>query len=560
MRVARRAVTILTRGTGTSSCIAQARIPPPPAREYNQRIPPMRARSAPMLDVLEWVKKRVEDKDGPPNEAPAPAGAPALSGLREADPATALGELGVQLEGTGGGAALADIQDTGAAHVAALLMQHFVNAEVTHAAREAVWKSLVAYQLRLAQALCAAAGAAPGAEASVRALAACRVLAKLHLLHYAAVPGRLWRVAYALHAAAEKAGFAAAPAHAAGDPRGLTTVEQEFLRLAMLCVSAPDMLAPEQIELADRIVAELGAEFTLRAPGVADNPFCFEPAGESGPRRAKGREPAPTSRFFGPGMGYASLERIARQAAGAKLDEFRPFGKDIAGRVQQATVQHLLAFWREDCPYAPPAHQPASGRLQVVHGLGAVWQQLSQARVGAGELSLADASADAPQAPETWELGGSGGGELSAEVPQQSRSWTKCGSLVGVEARPGQPCVGMIRRMRARPDGGMQAGIALLSLAPREVSLRAVLREYEYSVYTDASLREFEGHTLRAVILADGSTGVQANLLVAPGDWQEGRVYELQTNDTVRRLRGLQVVRRGDDYVRATFEWVAGAE
>lgn len=516
-----------------------------------------------MLDVLEWVKKRIDETAGP-RSSPAPAG-DALPQQLASDPATALAELRVRLkaedgrpvEGGARDTELAGVQDAGAPHVAALLGQYLVNATGTLAAREAAWKSLIGYQLRVSQALCAAAFARLTAASAARALSACRALAKLHLVHYATVPGRLWQVAYALHASAEKAGLAATPVHALAGQRTTTTVEQELLRMVMLRASAPDMLAPEQIEIADRVVERLGAEFTLRQPGLADNPFCFEPASEFPPRRARGRPPAPSLRYFGPGMGYASLERIARQAAASRLEDFKAFGKDIAPRAQLSTVQHLLTFWREDCPYAPPAHQPGAGSLEIVHGFGPVWQHLSQAHLGAGELSLADASASAPQAPEAWALRGSGGGELGTEVPEKCRAWAKCGTLVGVKTPAGERWVGMIRRMHAIPDGGLQADIAVLSQAPREVSLRAVLEKYEDSVFTNASSRQFAGATVHAILLAEGGPGAPpANFLLPPQEWQEGRIYEVQARDGVRELRGLHVVRHGEDYVRATFEWV----
>jgi hypothetical protein len=258
-------------------------------------------------------------------------------------------------------------------------------------------------------------------------------------------------------------------------------------------------------------------------------------------------------------MGYGSLERISRQLGGSRPEDFKAFGKDIAPRLQLNTVQHLLTFWRGDCPYAPPAHQPASGSLQVVHGYGRIWQYLSDAHHGAGELSLADSSAGAPQPPEAWELKGVGGNELGAEVPPASRAWVKCGGAVGFAERDGgERCVGMIRRMHARPDGGLQADIAVLSREPREVSLRAVIGEYDDSVFTDASSRQFAGATVHAIILAEGAEGAQPpNLLLPPEEWQEGRVYEVQAKEGARFLRGLQVVRRWDDYVRATFEWLS---
>jgi hypothetical protein len=519
-----------------------------------------------MLDVLDWVKKRIEDT-APPQKSGSPS-ADSMPGLRGADPVIALAELGARLEqagGAGGDAkarsdALAQIQDAGAHHAATLLTQYLGNAAGTHAAREAAWKSLVGFQLHLARALCTSAGAQLTAESAVRALSACRTLVKLHLVHYAAVPGRVWHVAYALHAAAEKAGFANTAVHAQSDSRTMTTAEQEFLRLLMLRVSAPDMLAPEQIEIADRVVERLGAEFTLRQPGIADNPFCFEPASEFAPRRAKGRQPAATTRYFGPGMAYESLERVVKQPGAAKPEDFRPFGKDIAPRAQLGALQHLLTFWRADCPYAPPTHEPASGTLRVVHGFGQIWQELSRARHGgAQELSLAATSPGVPRPAETWQLRGAGGGELAADVPQEGRSWLKCGEAIGLALRDGaEHWVGMVRRVHARPDGGLQADVAVLSRTPRAQTLREVLEKGEDRAFTNASAKQFGIRSVRALILADGAEpGQPANFVLPPESWTEGRVYELQTDGESRYLRGVQVVRRGDDYVRATFEWLA---
>jgi hypothetical protein len=39
-------------------------------------------------------------------------------------------------------------------------------------------------------------------------------------------------------------------------------------------------------------------------------------------------------------------------------------------------------------------------------------------------------------------------------------------------------------------------------------------------------------------------------------NWEEGRVYEATIAKATRFLRSLQIQRRGDDFVRAAFEWV----
>jgi hypothetical protein len=502
-----------------------------------------------MLELLDWGKKR----DGDVASAPPGPGV-AL------DASTALSDLAGRLETAGAAEpkarneALARIQDEGEPHVAALLGRCLGGAGSSLAAREAAWKSLADYQTRLARALCTAAGADLTAQAAARSLVAVRSLVKIYLVHYESVPGRVWRVAYAIHAAAERARCATTPVHARADRRAVTTAEHELLRLLMLRVGAPDMIPPAQIEVADRVVEQLGPEFTLRQPGVADNPFCYEPDSDCPPRRAKDRPPSATARYFGPGMGYDSLERIARQLGATQRGEFHAFGKDIPARAQLGGVHHLLAFWRADSPYARPAHEPATGTLEVVHDYDPVCQYLSLA--GGGGLSLTEYAPTVP--PETWTLGGSGGGELGAEVPRASRVWTRCGCVVGYTRDGGaERAIGLIRRMHAHPDGSLHVDIAVLSASPRATALREVLEKGEDSVFTNASSRQFAARTVNAVILADGSDGRQpANLLLPADHWKEGRVYETASDTPPRYLRVLKAVRHGEDFVRATFEWV----
>jgi hypothetical protein len=514
-----------------------------------------------MLELVDDGKKR-DDETGGAHSGPRPSDA----GHAGADgTAAALAGLRARLDAGAGAsgdpkarvAALAQIQDGGATHVSALLARYLLEVSATPAAREAAWTSLAEYQSRLAQALCALAGEQLTLLSAVRALSALRALCKLHLVRYASAPGKLWRAAYAIHAGAERAGYATTPVHVNPASRTTATVEQELLRLLMLCASAPDMLAPEQIEVADRVVEQLAPRFTLRPPGVADNPWCFEPEGDDPPRRAKGRPPGASARYFGAGLGYGALEHIARQLGAGKLEDFKAFGKDIAPSAQLGAVQHLLAFWRAEPPYAPPAHAPASGTLQVVHGYGQVWQFVSQAGPRGGELSLADYAAGPAQAPETWALRSAGGGELGAQVPQASRVWAKCGAVVGLSMREGERWVGIIRRMHTLPDGGLQAVVAVLAREPRAQSLREVPEMGEDRAYSSAASRAFAFAGVNALVLADGVDVAQPpNLLLPAQNWKPGRIYETQGDAPPRHLRCLQAVRHGDDFVRATFEWM----
>jgi hypothetical protein len=96
-----------------------------------------------------------------------------------------------------------------------------------------------------------------------------------------------------------------------------------------------------------------------------------------------------------------------------------------------------------------------------------------------------------------------------------------------------------------------------MSRDPQAVQLRAVIAKGEENAFTEKSARQFAFNSIRAIILADGSTASQTpNLLLPPESWKEGRVFEATVDGTSRYLRAGRALRHGDDYLRATFDWV----
>src|SRR5258706_6655920 len=227
-------------------------------------------------------------------------------------------------------------------------------------------------------------------------------MAKHHLAHYLSVQPKLWQLAYAVHIGAEKADCAAKPIRMHAAQKASTTVTQELLRLLMLQSSSPEMMAPEQIEVADRVIEQLGGDFTLRPRGSADNAFQFDPGGDQPPQRATDQpaEPGADIRYFGPGMGFDALKRLHLELAQMRsAADIKPFGKDIAPHTQVSAIRHLLLFWGEASPYKAPVRSEATGTLQVIHGYAQIWQHLSRARSATSEMSLAEDGDDAVQSP-----------------------------------------------------------------------------------------------------------------------------------------------------------------
>ena len=244
--------------------------------------------------MLEWMKNE-GGGSGEPLRDPA-AAKKLLAEMCDADPLIALNDLRGWLESLAESKVpdararveiFALAQEAGQRHADALLAQFFAPPVEAQRGREANWIALVDYLKALSQGLAAAAQGPLGPAAAARALNATRMLAKAHLLRYLAVPAAAWRLAYTVHAQAEQAGCADTPVRLHAAQHLASSATQELLRLLMLQSGAPEMLAPAEIEVADRVCEQVGAEFTLRPPRVLDNVFCFDPAGERPPIRTK---------------------------------------------------------------------------------------------------------------------------------------------------------------------------------------------------------------------------------------------------------------------------------
>lgn len=512
------------------------------------------------------LNKNGDGGSGHPLSDPATA-AVVLGELRDAEPLIALNDIRGWLDtfaealpqnDQARAETLALVQDAGEPHAVALLAQFLARSAPGQRGREASWTGLVDYLKALTQAQVASAKHSPPAA---RILNALRMLAKAHLLRYYAVPPGVWRLAYAVHREAEKAGSATTPVRVHANLTSSPT--QELLRLLMLSASAPELMAPDQIEVADRVIEHLGEEFTLRPPRVLDNVFCFDPGGDRPPMRTGDRAPglAADVRCFGAGTGRDALERIYRQLAAGRAADALAFAKDVAPYTQVSTIQHLLAFWGETSPYRPQARAPEQGPLHVVRGFGTVWQQLSSSGSSGLELSLVEDGEVAGQGAETWALRDAGGNEFGADAPKGAAEWARCGDLVCISAEDGVWWAGVVRSIHAAPNRGPHVVVYVLSRTARAVQLQARIEPDEEAVYTGEAARQFDFNRVRAIIVSDGAGGTQTpNILMAPDGWKEGRVYELeQEGGAPRILRGMHLMRQRDDYVRATFEWLDDA-
>jgi hypothetical protein len=512
-----------------------------------------------------------------------PASASALlAELRAADPAKALDEMRGWLASLGEmtdldertrSEVLSLVQEAGAAHVSALLRQYLANSPDKPVVRESKWNAMLAYATGLVDAQCTSAErmlsmsrpdpsvSSATAAAVVRGLRACRLLAKVCLIHYADVPPSLWKRAYGVHTRAEAAGCAGTAVRPHRSQRIPTTANEELGRLLMLHVIAPETLASEQIEIADRVADQLGNEFTVRPRGLADSPFWFDCEGDRAPQRATTGPGADGARFFGPGAGLEALARLRRQMSSAGGPGADVLGKDIPIHAQIDAVEHLLRHWGPDAPPAAPAHSPMEGELLMLHGFARVCKQLTDGDGASRALALVSEDDTELEPPEAWVIRDAGGGEIGAEMRQPGATWARSGMLVGFSlAGRNEWWLGKIRRMHADPHQSPHVDIALLSKKPVALLLRPRAASTEGEADWDVSAGTFAFVEVHAILLPEASeaTGTP-NVLLPPEGWKAGRVYEATLDKSERSLRLVRVLQRGEDFVRAAYEWLPTA-
>jgi hypothetical protein len=367
-----------------------------------------------------------------------------------------------------------------------------------------------------------------------------------------------------VHAGAEAAGCANTAVHPHRSQRVPATATEEFVRLLMLHVIAPEALASEQIEVADRVIEQLGGEFTLRPRGAADAPFWFDSEVDRPPQRATTAPGTASARFFGPGAGLDALARLRRQMSTAGGPGAEVLGRDLPPHVQVAAVEHLLAQWGPNAPPQAPAHSPAQGEMLLVHGFTRVYKQIADAGPAAGAsrgLALVSDEDVNFAPPEAWVVRDAGGSEVGAEMQQPGPNWARSGMLVGFAlSGRNEWWLGVIRRTHADPDRSPHVDIALISRKPVAVSLRPRAAGTAGEADWDVAAGTFAFVEVHAILLPEASeaTGTP-NLLLPPEGWKAGRVFEAMLDKELRSLRLVRVLQRGEDFVRAAYEWLPAA-
>ena len=325
---------------------------------------------------------------------------------------------------------------------------------------------------------------------AVRALRALGAQLKWQHMRYGPIDTAVWGIINKTMQVAEERGIAEAKVVlAAGDE---TTPRLEFLQIATLGASCPDGLLPLEIELAERLIADLSDGFAMAKEGARDLLFWTDLEKPMAPQRAIKAMPAtPGLRCFGPGKAAETLQLYTQKTL---RDRAVPSGINLAGTYDAEVVldvmQHLALHWDLEPPERRHARHPVKSRLTINHGFGGAIESLG----GTGSLDF-DAS---KSGAETWIVENVSAGGFGAVVPQASKGdWLRVGTLLAMQPDGGANwVVGIVRRVNRVNKDEARVGIETVSRAP------AVAK------FTLGNLGEHTGLLLPSAVLGSGEVSI----------------------------------------------------
>jgi hypothetical protein len=374
---------------------------------------------------------------------------------------------------------------------------------------------------------------------AARTMRACAARMKWCNLRYTPVELEQWQELAAVYLVAESAGFARESLSLYRKAAQDSSVEQEFLRATMLAVASPGSMLPEQIEVAERLIASVAPHFLIGTRPTESMRYFIDMYSDAGPHRMplSGRIPV-TARAFGAGNAIGELHRILeRLDAGRMTRTELGLTQEFELELIRATARHLLRYWGPPLPERRSPRQAQDARISVVYDFEEV-----TAKVGGVALQSPFVAEQ-----ETWLVENYSRHGLRARVPSPQGLWVAVGSLVAFRS-PGDSLwtVGVIRRLTHRRDDTRQVAIETLSRGGSAVTvLPRIARK--------GQAPEKQG-VLSVLLPGPNGPGEEVTLLCPLGTFSETLPLEMRVYDRAYVLFPIELVETGADFQVARFK------
>jgi len=478
------------------------------------------------------------------------------------------------------------VDETGQARQAAALNNFLRSTTLKEFERRTLWQALVdfwknvstAYRLCLQEIEQARKpGAPPHPEHHLllaRTLRALTAEGKMLQMRYLPIRPRIWEELAALYSEAENKHYVAQPIKAYPTEPLPTNVRQEFLRLLMMDVAAPESEPLGELELSARVVARLAAGFAIQATPDNDCPFCFDLAHPGRPqRRPADAKASATLRYFGAGRSAAEMqETIDRHIANPAEPEKR-FGNDFSVHEKLVVLKRLLRFWTAGEAAVHGPRVKIDAKVKVAHGFPAASELVTRIELsGMAEMNedmrmrVKQRTGIALQAHEItaqvdeWRERDASAWSIGADVPRQHEAWARIGALCALVA-PGMKSwwLGVIRRMQRDEQDHVHVEIEIISKKPLSVYFKGIGEGAEKAENWQTSSGSFEFTFANALILNESAVSSAAQEVVLKREtFNPGIIYEVMMGDPPPYVRLEELIERGDDYDRVRVTWLKG--
>ena len=436
-------------------------------------------------------------------------------------------------------ALLAQVDEAAQPRLRKLARDYFAAKRPSRYQENLMWTQLHEYWRQAGQAwaralealLQAGRGADPKALqlAAVRALRSLAQQIKWQHMRYGPIDAAVWGLLNKTYAAAEERGAAEARVSLGGG--GETSARLEFLKAAMFSASSPDGLLPLEIELVERLIAELSGGFSLSKEAARELLYWTDLQRSMAPQRAiKAMPNAPSLRCFGPGAAMAALQaHIQKIQASHAVPSAVNLGGTYDPEVVLDVMQHLALYWDMEPPERRHARHPVKSRLTIAHGFQGALESLG----AGGGLDF-----DKKQAAENWVVENVSAGGFGAMVPQMKSDWLRVGIMLAMQPDGGANwVVGIVRRVNRVTKDEARVGIETVSRAP------AVAK------FTLGALGEHAGLLLPAAMLGSG----EVSIALPSGVYARGTNLEASIGGRDHVYMPAGAGERGEDYEMLRF-------
>src|SRR5258706_5898223 len=364
----------------------------------------------------------------------------------------------------------------------------------------------------------------------IRALRSFAQQVKWMHLRYGPIDLASWAVFNRIYAFAEARQLTQVKAAAYGQGAEATP-QIEFLRGVMFSASSPDGLLPIEVDLAERVIAQLAPRFVLANAAGPELIYWTDLGQAMAPARQTkaGPPPGPGLRFFGAGAAFATVSEPAeRVLTGGHVAPEINLGGSFENEIVLETLRHLVMYWSPQPPERKAQRHPVKSRLAVTHGYEGVLKVLG----GGDSLDFDN------QNTESWIVENVSAGGFGAVVPQLKGDWLRVGALLALQPEGGSNWVlGVVRRVNKVSGQQARVGIETLSKAP-------VLSQFAVS--------GAKGAAESGVLLKNGEAA-ETRIVLRPGVFAPAQNLEIARGGRQHIYLPQAVAEPGEDYEIARF-------